>query len=111
MLTDISQIHPFCIFLAGPHEGSEEKLVSAEIDLDQMGQVKVWIDGTGHYRRPEVLDFSINRKPIWADDVSSADWPPGEEDQAAKWKMQTTEQSSWRGQKGGQAEAQVDGKA
>lgn len=49
-----------------------------------MGVVKVWIDGTGHYRRPEVLDFSINRKPLWADDISSADWPPGEDDQAAK---------------------------
>lgn len=76
-------IHPFCVFLAGPHEGAEEKLVSAEIDLDQMGVVKVWIDGTGHYRRPEVLDFSINRKPIWADDVASAEWPSGEEDQGA----------------------------
>lgn len=77
-------IHPFCVFLAGPHEGAEEKFVSAEIDLDQMGVVKVWIDGTGHYKRPEVLDFSINRKPIWADDVASAEWPPDREDQAAK---------------------------
>lgn len=81
-------IHPFCVFLAGPHEGAEEKLVSAEIDLDQLGAVKVWIDGTGHYKRPEVLDFSINRKPMWPDDMASADWPPNEYKQKAKEELQ-----------------------
>ncbi|KAK4914032.1 hypothetical protein LTR66_017176, partial [Elasticomyces elasticus] len=81
-------IHPFCIFLAGPQEGAGEKLVVGDIDLSQMGQVKVWIDGTGHYKRPEVFDFSLNKKPIWTDDVSSADWPVGEEDQAEKKRLQ-----------------------
>jgi len=54
-------IHPCCVFLAGPQESAEERFVSVEIDLDQMGVVKVWIDETGHYRRPEVLNFSISR--------------------------------------------------
>jgi len=74
-------IHPFCLFLAGPHEGATEKLVEAEIDLVQMGPVKVWIDSSGHYKRPEVINFSIDRKPIWTDDVNSAAWPLEEEDQ------------------------------
>lgn len=69
-----SIIHPFCVFLAGPHAGSEEKLVKAEIDLDQMGQVKVWIDSSGHYKRPEVVKFAVDKKPIWSDDVASAEW-------------------------------------
>lgn len=69
-------IHPFCIYLAGPHTGAEEKLVKAEIDLSQLGMVKVWIDSAGHYKRPEIVQFSINRDPIWADDVRSASWQP-----------------------------------
>ncbi|KAK5092684.1 hypothetical protein LTR70_006754 [Exophiala xenobiotica] len=75
-------IQPCCVFLAGPQESAEERFVSVEIDLDQIGVVKMWIDGTGHYRRPEVLEFSVNTKSIWADDVASAEWPSDEEDQA-----------------------------
>ncbi len=68
-------IHPFCVLLAGTPEGMEKKLAGTEIDLDRVGVVKVWIDGdwTLLYRRPEVLDFPINRKPIWACDVASAE--------------------------------------
>ncbi|CAH0026341.1 unnamed protein product [Clonostachys rhizophaga] len=61
-------IHPFCSFLAGPHTGSEEKLVTSEVDLSQLGQVKVWVDGAGHYSRPEVLQFNVDQRPLWEDE-------------------------------------------
>lgn len=61
-------IHPFCVFLAGPHTGEEEKLVTAEIDLKELAAVKVWVDAAGHYKRPEVLKFNFNRGAIWEDD-------------------------------------------
>ncbi|EKG13147.1 Nitrilase/cyanide hydratase conserved site [Macrophomina phaseolina MS6] len=61
-------IHPFCSFLAGPHTGSEEKLVTAELNFNDLGFVKVWIDGNGHYKRPELLDFKFDTKPLWANE-------------------------------------------
>ncbi|KAL1652025.1 hypothetical protein SLS58_000148 [Diplodia intermedia] len=61
-------IHPFCSFLAGPHTGSEEKLVTADLDFSDLGTVKVWIDGNGHYKRPEVLEFKFDAKPLWPDE-------------------------------------------
>jgi len=61
-------IHPFCLFLAGPHTGEGEKLVVADIDLAQLAAVKVWVDAAGHYKRPEVLAFRVDRKPLWDDD-------------------------------------------
>ncbi|OJD15372.1 hypothetical protein AJ78_04377 [Emergomyces pasteurianus Ep9510] len=67
-----SVIHPFCAFLAKPHIGAEEKLVSAEVDFSQLRQVKVWVDAAGHYQRPEVLQFVINRRPIWGDEKNAS---------------------------------------
>lgn len=61
-------IHPFTSFIAGPHTGAEEKLVSGEIDFESMGAVKVWIDAAGHYNRPEVLQFSFDDRPLWSDE-------------------------------------------
>lgn len=61
-------IHPFCTFLAGPHTGPDEKLVAADVDLAELAAVKVWVDAAGHYRRPEVLDFRVDRTPRWEDD-------------------------------------------
>lgn len=61
-------VHPFCMFVAGPHTGIEEKLVQGEIDLGQLGAVKVWVDAAGHYQRPEVLKFDVNRERIWHDE-------------------------------------------
>ncbi|KAF5611204.1 beta-lactamase 2 [Fusarium subglutinans] len=68
-------IHPFCSFLAGPHTGAEEKLVKAEVDLSQLGQVKVWVDAAGHYQRPEILRFSFDDQPLWADEKSAPKRP------------------------------------
>jgi nitrilase len=61
-------IRPLCFFLGGPHTGKEEKLVVGEIDLEQLGAVKVSVDAAGHYKRPEVLSFQTNRKMIWDDE-------------------------------------------
>ncbi|PGH05003.1 hypothetical protein AJ80_08430 [Polytolypa hystricis UAMH7299] len=66
-----SVLHPFCAFLAGPHTGAEEKLVTGEVDMSQLGQVKVWVDSAGHYRRPEVLQFKVNKEPLWDDEKPS----------------------------------------
>ncbi|KAF5684904.1 nitrilase [Fusarium denticulatum] len=66
-------IHPFCSFLAGPHTGAEEKLVKAEVDLSQLGQVKVWVDAAGHYSRPEIIRFSFDDQPLWADEKPASE--------------------------------------
>lgn len=57
--------HPFCSYLAGPHTGEAQRLVVAELDFNDIGQVKVWVDGNGHYKRPEVLEWNVNRKQVW----------------------------------------------
>lgn len=69
-------IHPWCAFLAGPHTGSEEKLIVAEADLSQLKSVKVWIDGAGHYQRPEVLQFSVDKRPLWSDEKAADETRP-----------------------------------
>ncbi|TGO14256.1 hypothetical protein BTUL_0055g00030 [Botrytis tulipae] len=61
-------IHPFCTVLAGPHTGAEEKFLKAEINYDELGAVKVWIDASGHYKRPEILKLNVDRSPTWPDD-------------------------------------------
>jgi hypothetical protein len=65
-------IHPFNMYLAGPHQGLEQKLVIGEIDLSQLRIVKVWIDSAGHYSRPEVLQNNVNRAQIWPDEKNIA---------------------------------------
>ncbi|KAJ6487191.1 carbon-nitrogen hydrolase [Mycena vitilis] len=70
--------HPFCKMLAGPHEGETERLVEAEIDLGELAAVKVWIDAAGHYKRPEVLGLTVNKKPLWADEDSGSIGEEGE---------------------------------
>ncbi|NNM71442.1 nitrilase-related carbon-nitrogen hydrolase [Enterovirga aerilata] len=46
--------------LAGPHTGSEERLVAAEIDLDAIARAKVLVDAAGHYARPEILRLVVD---------------------------------------------------
>jgi nitrilase len=67
-----SVLHPFCAYLAGPHTGGEEKLVAGEVDFSQLGAVKVWIDSAGHYQRPEILQFSFDARPLWADEKAKS---------------------------------------
>ncbi|HEV7976300.1 carbon-nitrogen hydrolase family protein [Amycolatopsis sp.] len=63
-----SVLHPFNSYLAGPHTGAEEKLVTATIDLDDFGFVKAWLDAKGHYARPEVVRLQVDRRPLWHDE-------------------------------------------
>ena len=56
-------IHPFAPTVAGPHTGEEETLVIAEVDLDEIHGAKQWLDGTGHYARPEILKLVVDRRP------------------------------------------------
>ncbi len=56
-------IHPMTPYLAGPHRGLEEKLLVADIDLDDIAMTKVFVDGAGHYARPEVLQLHFDDQP------------------------------------------------
>lgn len=53
-------IHPMTPYLAGPHEGLEEKIISADIDLDDIAALKVFVDATGHYSRRELLHLVVD---------------------------------------------------
>jgi predicted amidohydrolase len=47
-------------YLAQPHRGPEEKLVIAEIDLEQIAAAKIQHDSAGHYARAEVLRLVVD---------------------------------------------------
>lgn len=40
----------------------EETIVIAELDLTQIDKEKMTLDVSGHYSRPDVFDFAVNRK-------------------------------------------------
>jgi predicted amidohydrolase len=67
-------IHPFAQYLAGPHTGPGERLVTATIDLADLDAVKVWVDSRGHYARPEVLGLRVDQRPLWHDEGERR-WP------------------------------------
>ena len=66
-------IHPMTPYLAGPHTGLEERLVSAEIDLDDIAGVKLFVDSTGHYSRRELLRLVVDDEPKSAMTLRSSD--------------------------------------
>ena len=49
--------------VAGPHTGLEEKLVVAEINLEDIALSKIIVDSAGHYARPEVLRLVVDARP------------------------------------------------
>ena len=41
----------------------QETIIYGEIDLSRIGLAKWWMDGTGHYSRPDVFQMNWNRSP------------------------------------------------
>lgn len=56
-------VSPLGKVLAGPHFGSE-KILTATLDLDEIGRAKFDFDVTGHYSRPDVFKLSVNEAPL-----------------------------------------------
>ncbi len=57
-------IHPFAQIVSGPAQSVEERLVAAAVDLDDIKDVKFWVDTTGHYARPDILRLQVERRPL-----------------------------------------------
>ncbi len=55
-------ISPKGEIIAGPVEAKEE-IVYADINLAEINSSKRMFDAAGHYARPDIFKFSINRKP------------------------------------------------
>jgi nitrilase len=56
-------VSPAGLFVAGPVFG-EETIVYAEIDLEERELAKAYLDGIGHYSRPDLLTLNI-RDEAW----------------------------------------------
>ncbi|MGH8279596.1 MAG: nitrilase-related carbon-nitrogen hydrolase [Gammaproteobacteria bacterium] len=56
-------VSPLGKILAGPHFGSE-KILTATLDLNEIGRAKFDFDVTGHYSRPDVFKLSVNEAPM-----------------------------------------------
>ncbi|XDG05991.1 hypothetical protein ABKA04_005606 [Annulohypoxylon sp. FPYF3050] len=61
-------IHPFCTFVAGPYMSDFDLLVVGEVDLAQLDLVKAYVDGAGHYKRPEVFKLNVDTTQRWKDE-------------------------------------------
>ena len=55
-------INPYGEIIAGPIEDKEE-IIYAEVDLKQITASKRSFDVAGHYARPDVFKFKVNREP------------------------------------------------
>ena len=58
-------INPLGQVLAGPHFGGET-ILTADLDLGDIGRGKFDFDVTGHYSRPDVFQLSVNEAPMKA---------------------------------------------
>jgi nitrilase len=56
-------INPLGQVLAGPHFGSET-ILTADLDLKDIGRGKFDFDATGHYSRPDVFQLKVNEAPM-----------------------------------------------
>lgn len=54
-------INPKGEIIAGPIEAREE-VIYADIDLSEITSAKRLFDSSGHYARPDVFSFTLNRK-------------------------------------------------
>lgn len=56
-------VSPLGKVLAGPHfEG--ETILTADLDLAEIGRGKFDFDAAGHYSRPDVFQLIVNEKPM-----------------------------------------------
>ncbi len=62
-------IDPQGMIVAGPHVGSEETLLVADVDLRAIDAMHTLIDARGHYARSEVLR-------LWIDEGAKEAWAP-----------------------------------
>ena len=58
-------ISPLGKVLAGPHFGGET-ILTARLDLDEIGRGKFDFDVVGHYSRPDVFQLIVNEAPMLA---------------------------------------------
>ena len=65
-------INPLGKVLAGPHFGSET-ILTASLDLDDIGRGKFDFDVAGHYSRPDVFQLIVNEAPARAVVTQPAD--------------------------------------
>lgn len=58
-------VNPLGQVLAGPYfEG--ETILTADLDLDEIGRAKFDFDAAGHYSRPDVFQLIVNERPLAA---------------------------------------------
>jgi len=62
-------IHPSTAYLAGPHGGMEDKLIVAEVDLDEIAGMHIFVDATGHYSRKDLLRLVVDAEPKHAVEI------------------------------------------
>ena len=55
-------VSPLGVVLAGPHFG-EETILTADLDLNDIGRGKFDFDVVGHYARPDVFRLEVNEAP------------------------------------------------
>jgi nitrilase len=58
-------INPLGLVLAGPHFGGET-ILTADLDLADIGRGKFDFDAAGHYSRPDVFQLCVNEAPMKA---------------------------------------------
>jgi nitrilase len=56
-------ISPLGKVLAGPHFG-EETILTATLDLNEIGRAKFDFDVAGHYSRPDIFQLTVNESPM-----------------------------------------------
>ena len=62
-------VNPLGRVLAGPHFGGET-ILTADLDLNEIGRGKFDFDATGHYSRPDVFQLNVNEAPMKAVNVN-----------------------------------------
>lgn len=70
-------VNPKGEFIAGP-VAEKQEILYAEIDLSQIAEWKWMFDATGHYARPDVFKFTVNRSQNRMMELSDESPPTGD---------------------------------